>query len=280
MFFSLDVLAICNTPLSRTNILAGQIPTSAKYNADFNNLYSKVNDLPGDCFLDSSITTNQIADNAVTTDKIANNSLIPANFAAGVIPSYARPLRIRAFTSSSTWVKQPDVGSIVVHVVGGGGAAKHNMPSQGFVSAEASSFGTFCTANGGGVSNDGSGGIGGSASGGDINLSGSNGDIQTATRGPSVYGAYDWIAYGGNGGVSYFGKYGQGGSYRQHQFGNSAFTGSGGGGAGGVCIKRIVGSLLPDSVSVTVGSGGYVAGSTASVSNPGQSGLVIIYEYE
>lgn len=70
-FYSASVLAVCSSPISRTNNTANQVLTSTKYNLDLNTVYSKVNNLPGDCITDETITTDKIADEAVTSAKLA-----------------------------------------------------------------------------------------------------------------------------------------------------------------------------------------------------------------
>lgn len=64
-------LAVCSSPISRTNNTANQVLTSTKYNLDLNTVYSKVNNLPGDCINDESISTDKIADEAITSAKLA-----------------------------------------------------------------------------------------------------------------------------------------------------------------------------------------------------------------
>jgi microcystin-dependent protein len=46
--------------------------TSTKYNLDLNTVYTKVNNLAGDCLVDESIVTDKIADDAITAEKIAD----------------------------------------------------------------------------------------------------------------------------------------------------------------------------------------------------------------
>lgn len=80
--------AVCSSPISRTNNSANQVLTSTKYNLDLNTVYSKVNNLPGDCINDETITTDKIADGAITAEKIA--AAVIANFIpVGTILPYA-----------------------------------------------------------------------------------------------------------------------------------------------------------------------------------------------
>jgi hypothetical protein len=278
LIFTGKVFAICFSPLSRTNINPGVVPTATKYNADFNDLYAKANELPGDCVADGTIFENKIADGAATTAKIKNASVTYNDFAPGVIPVYGKPIRIRAFTSSGTWIKSIDVGSIFVQVVGGGGASRENFSGGASnTSSSASSFGSHCVGNGGARSANATGASGGTASSGDINLTGASGQRQTAKscyyEDPVDY----YCTYGGRGGDSLLGKFGQGGSY---MFESTGIVNSGGGGAGGYCAKIIQRANLADSETVTIGVGGYATGTESTLANPGQNGIVLIYEYE
>jgi microcystin-dependent protein len=89
-----NLWAVCVSPLSRTNNSANAILTSTKYNLDLNTVYSRVNELPGDCITDATIATAKIADSAITSAKLAPALLaqfIPAGavlpFAGTVVPS-------------------------------------------------------------------------------------------------------------------------------------------------------------------------------------------------
>jgi microcystin-dependent protein len=66
-----NAFAVCSSPISRTNNTTNQVLTSTKYNLDLNTVYSKVNNLPGDCLTDATISTSKLIDQSVTADKIA-----------------------------------------------------------------------------------------------------------------------------------------------------------------------------------------------------------------
>jgi microcystin-dependent protein len=85
-FLSANALAVCSSPISRTNNTANQVLTSTKYNLDLNTVYSRVNSLPGDCIVDDSITTDKIADGAVTSDKLASGLLAQFIPAGTILP--------------------------------------------------------------------------------------------------------------------------------------------------------------------------------------------------
>lgn len=256
ILFTGEVFAVCATPISRTNASSNSVLTSTKYNADVNEAYNRVNNLPGDCIIDASITTAKLANGAVTTAKIADGAITSAKLASGAVPESGRLLRVSSFTSSGTWTKQSDVGAIMIQVVGGGAASFHGNAGS------ASSFGSHCTANGGSkpVASTGVGGAGGTASSGDINLTGGNGLGYSFSPSGHV---------NSSGGISFLGPYGAGGT------GSSSFP-SPGGGAGGYCAKLIDNSNLASTETVTVGAGGTNASSNTT---PGAAGIVIVYEY-
>lgn len=250
--------SVCNTPVSRTNFLPGNPPTSTKYNSDFNNLYSHINNLYGDCIAEASLLTDQLASGAVTTAKVADATVTAVKFASGVVPVYSKPLRVRAYTSSGPWIKGSDVGRIYVQVIGGGGAGGGTCDSgQPAYKGGTSSFGSYCSATGGDAFISPRTGAVGTGSGGDINLSGES----------SV--AYIDQPYGhpSRGGLSIIGKYGKGGAGQRLTRGGSG---------GGYCAKFIDGSVLADNVFVTVGVGGVYF---CAQGNNGSNGIVIIYEY-
>lgn len=154
---------------------------------------------------DGSITTGKLANNAVTSAKIANNTITAAQIANGtitaaqiangVIPSSTGGLKsIQVFTASGTWTKPSGITLVKVIVTGGGGYGSGVFPGAGGGTAikiidvtsitsvvvtvgaggssssntgGTSSFGTHCSATGGGYGDPATGGAG---TGGDINL--------------------------------------------------------------------------------------------------------------
>lgn len=261
MVLALEVRAVCFVPITRQNINPGQIPTSERYNSDFDNLYTRANNVPGDCLLDLSIQSEQIQDGSIESSLIANSSITAAKLAPGVIPPMGRPLRIKAYSSSAPWSRPADVGSIVVQVVGGGGGVTS--------SGGASAFGSHCSAQGGLASV--SGGIGGSASGGDVNLQGASGEEQSQFNSGGQVPSY--YKFRGVGGRSMLSPYGNGGSYiGSGIIGSTLYKGAG---SGGYCLKLISRENLGDPETITIGAGG----TGQANSNPGKSGLVLIYEF-
>lgn len=254
-----NVFAVCTTPISRANIGSNSVLTATRYNADVNAAYVRANNLPGDCIVDASITTAKLAAGSVTAAKIEDGAITSAKLATGAIPEAGRLIRVSSFTSSGTWTRGTDVGSVMVQVVGGGGASFYSGSTDG----GNSSFGGHCLANGGARPASGAylsaGGAGGTASNGDINLTGGEGDTAP----------FSGFGYAGYGGMSVLGYFGMGGT------GSSAAP-SGGGGAGGYCAKVIARANLNATEAVTVGTGGT---NGAGATTPGKAGIVLVYEY-
>ena len=162
------------------------------------------------------------------------------------------PVKITTFTSSGTWTKDPRTKAVIVKVVGGGGGRMNG--TNGASGGGTSSFGSFCSATGGAGSSLSSEGswIGGSGIGGDINIDGASGVLDN-----------DVTLLGYCSGFSAIGG----------QYGKGAVTGGSGGGGGGYAEKLI---LNPGNTeAVTVGAGGSSGGV-----NPGNNGVVIVYEFK
>lgn len=251
--------AVCSTPIIRTSVGASSVLTSTRYNSDVNTAYNRVNNLPGDCLIDASISTSKIANGAITTSKIADGAITAAKVATGTIPEIGRLLRVKSFTTSGTWTKASDVGSVLVHVVGGGGASYFSGATNG----TDSSFGGHCIGKGGTVPAGATtaGGLGGASQNGDVNLNGGSGEL--------VFSVNNNIYMNGSPGYSMLGDYGRGGV-------GSTSAPSPGGGAGGYCSKIIQSEFLGSTETVTIGAGGTNPGASTT---PGKSGIVIVYEY-
>tara|TARA_R100001509_G_scaffold165462_1_gene147213 strand:+ start:2741 stop:4207 length:1467 start_codon:yes stop_codon:yes gene_type:complete len=199
------------------------------------------------------------------------------------------PSSYQVFTSSGTWTRPSGITKIIIEGVGAGGGGGAGEPGYapaaggaagGYfrkiidvssISSETvtigaagtagsgsgnggtggtTSFGSHASANGGsggqggGFSNR--AGNGGTATGGNVNISG----------GAGFNAGYDnYNATAGNGGASFFGGGGRGGAYTSQAGSNAEVYGSGGGGG-------------------STSSGGGQGGGT------GQSGLIIVWEYE
>lgn len=88
IFLTQNLWAVCSSPISRTNNSPTAVLSSTKYNLDANTVYSRVNNLPGDCIADATIATSKLQDESVTAAKIAADVL--ARFIpAGAVIAYA-----------------------------------------------------------------------------------------------------------------------------------------------------------------------------------------------
>jgi hypothetical protein len=161
---------------------------------------------------------------------------------------------MEVFTSSGTWVIPSGVTKCKVTVVGGGQGVGPDSPTSGGTS----SFGSFCSATGGGA-----GGIGVN---GTLNISGGYG----VGGGGTVNGDGFDVTLPGGGTIFGNGSYGAGGpgllSIRTVDvYAPDYASGSG----GGTAIRIISSGLGSSFVAVTVGAGG---GNTSS----GNAGVVIV----
>jgi hypothetical protein len=60
IIYSYSCLAVCTSTISRTNSGAGQVLSSTKYNLDLNTIYTRINELPGDCITNGTITYTKL----------------------------------------------------------------------------------------------------------------------------------------------------------------------------------------------------------------------------
>lgn len=234
-------------------------------------------DVPTNDDLGALATLDKVTGDQVDSGAATAAQAMLADGAGGVYfgdivsQSAGRLIDTQVFVSSGTWTKPADCTSVKVTVVGGGGGAAGGASG---ITGGTSSFGSHCSASGGGrgYGSSGIGGAGGVGSGGDVNLtggagSGHIGDATTHRRGGDSshgnggfldpYGTYvDATGYGGGGSAT----------------GSTVYSASGGG--GGTAIKHIT-SGLGTTETVTVGAGG--AG--ASIAGDGSSGIVIVEAY-
>lgn len=273
---SLETYATCTSPISRTNNGTNSVLTSTKYNLDLNTIYNKVNALPGDCLTDETITGAKLTATTVTAAKLAADSVTTVKILDGAVTAAkmatnpGKLLRITKFTSSGTWTKPSDVGSVLVKVIGkggsggagsnstggpptfsygggaggGGGYCEKSINSATIGASEvvtigtATSFGSHCVSNSGGNGSTTAYGIGGTATSGDITLQG-NSATESMT-----------------GSVPFFGMF-------LKTFGFAGGFCTGGGTAG----------------TANTGMGGVGGCGLGNAGGAGGSGLVIIYEY-
>ncbi len=87
MFFISESMAACLSPVSRSNYSPNTVLTSAALNLDFNTIYTRVNELPGDCITNETITSAKIDNGTIVnadisdTAEIARSKLGSVNYA-------------------------------------------------------------------------------------------------------------------------------------------------------------------------------------------------------
>lgn len=127
LLFSLDFAsAVCVSPISRTNYGALTKLESAKLNADFNNIYTQVNELPGDCIEDDSIASLQIKN-----ETIANVDISPtAAIARGKLaPNFSLSSSSGIFNNATTGPL--DVTNLSVSITTTGGPVEITFIPEG-----------------------------------------------------------------------------------------------------------------------------------------------------
>lgn len=186
--------------------------------------------------------------------------------------------RVEVFTASGEYLPLPNVDSVKVTVVaggGGGGGISGSLNTNGS-NGGSSSFGNLATATGGAGAIGRTGGNGGGGSGGDINIGGGDGLIGSpdlgGCGGDSLFGGIAKAGLNSNAGAA-GNSYGGGGGGSGNA-GGGAINGSGGGGGGGSAIVFV--QNISSRISVTVGAGG--AGYSGGTLNGGTGapGIVIV----
>jgi hypothetical protein len=160
---------------------------------------------------------------------------------------------MEVFTANGTWVVPSGVTKCRVTVVGGGQGVGQGFPTSGGTS----SFGSFCSATGGGA--------GGAGIGGTLNITGGYG----VGGGGTVNGDGFNLGLPGGGTVFGNGSYGAGGPGLLAIRTVDVYAINYASGSGGGTAIKIISSGLGSFVTVTVGAGG---GNDSS----GAAGVVIV----
>jgi hypothetical protein len=192
----------------------------------------------------------------------AGNSLVSngTTWVAGAPTLSGTLIGYQVFTATGTYTKATNNPAfVIVYVVGGGGGTT--------TAGGTTSFGTFCSATGGGISGSSAGvlGVSGTGSGGDINVTGGAGNglatpAGTTCRSMGGYGAF---------GLSY------GNAASRDISGIKAAAQGNTPGGGGGAMKKILASALASSETITIGTAGTGTSGLAAV-----AGIVIVWEYQ
>lgn len=99
LMFASQAIAVCSTPITRTNFATLEKLTSTRLNTELNTIYTHANELPGDCITDETVTSSKIDDGTiVNADISASAAIAPAKLAA---PNYAISTSSGSFDTSS-----------------------------------------------------------------------------------------------------------------------------------------------------------------------------------
>lgn len=79
MFAVTKAMAVCTSPISRTNFTTGQVLASSSLNTQLNTVYTQVNELPGDCITDETITSAKIDDGTIVNADISTSAAISSS---------------------------------------------------------------------------------------------------------------------------------------------------------------------------------------------------------
>lgn len=74
--FVSHAIAVCSSPIARTNFSALQVLTSTRLNTELNTAYTRANELPGDCVTSETITTTQILNGTIANADISASAAI------------------------------------------------------------------------------------------------------------------------------------------------------------------------------------------------------------
>jgi len=61
LMFASQAMAVCSSPISRTNFSANQVLTSTRLNTELNTAYTRANELPGDCVTAATIDSTKLS---------------------------------------------------------------------------------------------------------------------------------------------------------------------------------------------------------------------------
>jgi hypothetical protein len=106
LVFSSQAIAVCSSPISRTNFSSLQALGSARLNTEFNTVYARANELPGDCVTAESITTSQILNGTITNADVSASAAIDltkTKYAVAILSDVKASAALSATSASTTW---------------------------------------------------------------------------------------------------------------------------------------------------------------------------------
>lgn len=125
--------AVCSSPISRTPFVSYEKLSSSKLNSDFNAAYTKINDLPGDCVTDSTITSAKITDATIVNADISTLAGISRSKLSSTV-NYAISSSSSSFTTSSA--SYVDVTNLSVSITTTGAPVEAYLTTDGAASSQ------------------------------------------------------------------------------------------------------------------------------------------------
>jgi hypothetical protein len=80
--FASQAMAVCSSPIARSNFSSLQVLTSTRLNTELNTAYTRANELPGDCITTGTVTTTQILNETIASADILNGTIANADISA------------------------------------------------------------------------------------------------------------------------------------------------------------------------------------------------------
>ncbi|MDQ3159095.1 MAG: hypothetical protein M3P98_03120 [bacterium] len=124
ILISRNAFSVCSSPISRVNNGANAVLTSTKYNLDVNTAYTRLNELPGDCVTNETITSAKILNGTIVnadisaSAAIARSKLATTNYVISTVGSGSFS------TSSVTYV---DVTGLTLSITTTGGPVEISL---------------------------------------------------------------------------------------------------------------------------------------------------------
>lgn len=147
MLVTCESFAVCSSPISRSNYGFGTVLSSSTLNTDLNSVYTRANELPGDCITDATITNSKLVAETVESDRIKNGTIVNADISASaaIARSKLASVNYTISSSSSTFstnsTSATDVTNLSVSITTTGGPVEVYLVGDGSINSSALSVG-------------------------------------------------------------------------------------------------------------------------------------------
>lgn len=121
-------LAVCTSPISRTNFSANTVLSSITLNSQLNALYTQTNELPGDCITAETVTSAKILNGTIVNADINTSAAIARSKLAAM--NYTLSASSETFNTGST--TNIDVTNLSAAITTTGGPVEITLVSSGF----------------------------------------------------------------------------------------------------------------------------------------------------